>query len=212
VSDTASTTRVYDVLRLQIVRGTLEPGARLVEAEIADQLGVSRTPVREAIQRLRADGLAVLRGRRGNSVPEWSAREIEDSQRLRAHLESWAARMAIDRLQDDQLEELRRLASGMHDEWRRTSPDVVRIAEMNMSFHAVLNNASASPPVDQLLVRATHLPILYRVFHVYTHAQTTTALNEHDSIVRALEARDPDWVESIVRAHILAALPALLRS
>lgn len=100
----------------------------------------------------------------------------------------------------------------MHDEWSQTPPDVDRIAEMNIRFHAVINNASASPPIDQLLVRATHLPILYRVFHVYTPAQTTTALNEHDTIVRAFEARDRDWVESIVRAHILAALPALLPS
>ncbi len=211
MSDTASTTRVYDVLKHRIVRGTLEPGARLVEAEIADQLGVSRTPVREAIQRLRADGLAVERGRRGNSVPMWSAREIEDSQRLRAHVESWAGRVAIDRIRADQLQELRSLSSSMHDEWSRSRPDVDRIAELNMHFHAVMNGAAASPPIDHLLARATHLPILFRVFHLYSAAQTATALNEHDTIIQALEAGDPNWVESIIRAHILAALPVLIR-
>jgi DNA-binding GntR family transcriptional regulator len=210
VSETASAARVYETLKQQIVRWELEPGARLVEAELAEQLGVSRTPVREALQRLRADGLAVARGQRGAEVPRWSRQEMEDSQRLRAHMESWAGRIAVERLTPNDMTNLRALAATMHAEWASERPDLDRIAELNTTFHAVINGAAASPAIDQALVRATHLPILHRVFHVYSHEQTSTALNEHDTIIMALESGDPDWVEAIIKAHILAALSALL--
>jgi DNA-binding GntR family transcriptional regulator len=210
MSDTASAARVYETLKHRIVRWELQPGTRLVEAELAEQLGVSRTPVREALQRLRADGLAVARGRRGNEVPEWGRQEIEDSQRVRAHVESWAGRVAVERLGPHDLVDLRALAAAMHAEWAGDQPDLDRIAELNTNFHAVINRAAANSAIDQLLARATHLPILHRVFHVYSREQTSTALVEHDTIIRAIESGDPDWVESIIKAHILAALPALL--
>jgi DNA-binding GntR family transcriptional regulator len=210
VNDAAAARRVYEHLKRRIVRWELGPGARLVEAELADELGVSRTPVREAIQRLKADGLVVSRGRRGTEVPEWTPRQIEEAQRARAHLESWSSRTAVDHLTPRDLELLRSLAAAMHAEWESESPDLDRIAELNIDFHAGITVA-AGPAVSQLIARAIHLPILHKVFHSYSPFQIATALNEHDTIILALEARDPDWVEAIIKAHILAALPALLR-
>lgn len=211
MTDTATASRVYEHLKRRIVRWELGPAARLVEAELADELGVSRTPVREAIQRLKADGLAVSRGRRGNEVPEWTPREIEEAQRVRAHLESWASRSVVDRYADRDLDTLRSLAAAMHQEWDSGNPDLDRIAEFNIDFHGRIT-AAAEPAAGQLLDRAIYLPVLYKVFHSFSPFQITTALNEHDTILMAFEARDPDWVEAIIKAHILAALPALLNS
>jgi len=210
MSDPATADRVYGLLREEIVRGQLLPGARLVEAELAERLSVSRTPVREALHRLRADGLAVARGKRGVEVLGWSEREIEDAQRLRAHVESWAGRLATERLDPEVLAELRKLSGEMLDEWQQNNADLDRIAYLNIKFHGLINEAAASPAVDQLLARATHLPLLHRVFHSYSPFQTQTALNEHETIILALEWGDPEWVEATIKSHILAALPALL--
>ncbi|WP_144876074.1 GntR family transcriptional regulator [Microbacterium sp. 1.5R] len=210
MSDVATADRVYHLLQREIVRGDLPPGARLVEAELAERLDVSRTPVREALHRLRADGLAVARGKRGVEVLGWSEREIEDAQRLRAQVESWAGRLATQRLEPTVLSKLRVLSRAMLDEWESDAADLDRVAELNIQFHGLINEAADSPAVDQLLARATHLPLLHRVFHSYSPAETQTALNEHETIIRALEWGDPEWVEATIKGHILAALPALL--
>ncbi|TDD90603.1 GntR family transcriptional regulator [Saccharopolyspora karakumensis] len=87
-------TRVYDELRRQIMTWQLPPGTALREVQIAGEFGVSRTPVSHAIQRLRADGLIEPRGRRGVEVSRWNQRDLEDTYRLRANLEAWAATYA----------------------------------------------------------------------------------------------------------------------
>lgn len=211
MSEVAAAGRVYEQLKRRIVRWELGPGARLVEADLADELGVSRTPVREAIQRLKADGLAVSRGRRGNEVPQRTRDQIEEAQRLRAHLESWACRTVAERVTSQELETLHLLATQMREEWESDGPDLDRIAELNIEFHGTITRL-ANPTDRQLIARSIYLPTLYRVFHSYTPMQVTTALTEHGTIIMALEAGDPDWVEAIIKAHILAALPALIKT
>lgn len=210
MSDNQAATRAYAELRQRIMTWQLPPGTRLREVELAAELNVSRTPVREALQRLRSDGLIAARGQRGNEVPRWAARELEDSYRMRANLEAWAARLATERLDRLDLPRLHGLADEMTELSRESEPDLNCIAELNIDFHHSISTAVGSERLNQMLSGVVHLPLLYRVFHTFTPAQVAMTLQEHHTILMALEARDADWAESITRAHILAALSSLI--
>lgn len=202
--------RVYEELRDRIMRWEITPGQQLREADIALDLAVSRTPVRAAMQQLRADGLVAPKGKRGNEVTHWSRRELEDSYRLRANLEAWAARLATERPEGLDLGRLHALADEMTERSERPDADLDVIAELNIEFHQLISAGAGSARLSQLRGRIVHLPLLYKVFHTFTPAQVAMTLQEHHTILMAIEARDPDWAEAITKAHILAALSSLL--
>ncbi|MDA3630780.1 GntR family transcriptional regulator [Saccharopolyspora oryzae] len=205
----AAATRVYDELRRQIMTWQLPPGTALREVQIAAEFNVSRTPVRDAIQRLRSDGLIEPRGRRGVEVSRWNPRELEDTYRLRANLEAWAARLAAERPNLLDLPRLRELADEMSALARSEPFDHERIAELNIEFHESIRSAAGSDRLVTTLTTVVHIPLLHRVFTAFTPEQVATTCQEHHTIIAALEAGDGDWAESITRAHILAALNAL---
>ncbi|MFF5988542.1 GntR family transcriptional regulator [Prauserella flavalba] len=202
-------TRVYDELRRQIMTWQLPPGTALREVQIAAEFGVSRTPVSHAIQRLRADGLIEPRGRRGVEVSRWTQRDLEDTYRLRANLEAWAARLAAGRPDLLDLPRLRALADEMSELAKAEPLDHERIAELNIEFHEAVRSSAGSDRLVATLTTVVHIPLLHRVFTAFTPEQVASTCQEHHTIIAALEAGDGDWAESITRAHILAALNAL---
>lgn len=210
MSDTQATQRVYHELRRRITRWEIPPGSRLREVELATDLQVSRTPVRDAIAQLRSDGLVAARGRRGNEVPVWTKRDLDDSYRMRANLEAWAARLATERVDEVDLPHLHDLADEMTAISRESEPDLERMIELNIEFHHLLSTGAGSVRLNKMLSNVTHLPLLHRIFHILTPQQIAITLQEHHGILMALEAGDPDWAESTTRAHILAALSTLV--
>lgn len=208
----AAAERVYDELRRRIIHGEVVPGQQLREADVALSLEVSRTPVRAAFQQLRADGLIAPKGRRGSEVPVWTRGELDDSYRLRANLEAWAARLATDRRDQLDLPRLHALADEMTSLSTETQVDLHRIAELNIDFHQLISTGAGSARLTQMLSRVVHLPLLYKVFHTFTAEQVTMTLLEHHTILLAIEAGDADWAEAITKAHILAALSSLLNA
>lgn len=208
----AAAERVYEELRRRIVRWELPPGSAMREVELAAELDVSRTPIREALQRLKSNGLVVARGRRGVEVPAWDTAHLEEAYRMRADLEAWSAKRAAERLSTTEIGRLRVLADDMSRMAAEPEPDLEAIAAANVSFHEQVRQGASSERLLQMTNHVVHLPLLHRVFHLFTPNETATTLTEHHTMLRAFEARDPDWAESITRAHILAALHTLLRN
>lgn len=191
----------YEALRDAILNGRLAPGARIVEAEIARQMAISRAPIREAIRKLERDGLVEYHARRGTVVVALSVDEVRDAYALRAHLETYAARLAVERATDD---DFRRLEDSLQQMRERAASDDLRgLIAADVEFHRHILQSSGSKRVRHLWdglnphswtlltgVRATE----------YSLAQIA---ERHVPVLDALRLRDPNLAETAVRDHIL---------
>lgn len=202
---------VYEHLREQILQWRLPPGAAVREAHVAEELGVSRTPVRAALQRLQLEGFLAARGKRGLQAPRWTLEELEETYRLRAHLEEWVGASAAQRRERLDLPRLHRLADEMTALAEQAEVDLERIAALNVEFHDTILNELGNARLRQLMSNVVVLPLLYRVFHLRTEAEMKTTLVEHHTLLLAIEQGDAQWAGSLSRAHILGALAAVVR-
>jgi DNA-binding GntR family transcriptional regulator len=195
---------LYNRVRRAIVQGELRPNQRLVEAELAEMLGVSRTPIREVLQRLALDGL-VSRHRRGWIVREHSAQEIKDIYACRAALEGYAARLAAEHATDEHLAELDEILACLYE--GRSRDEMVAL---NERFHEAIIDAAA----NELLAELTRRSRLYffnrRVATLYTDEEAAYSRDQHARLIAALHARDADAAEAIAREHIATALEGIL--
>src|SRR4051794_15922744 len=126
----------YDVLRAAILSGRLGPGARLVEADIARQMAISRSPVREAVRKLEREGMVEYKPRRGTVVVGLSRADVADAYQLRAHLEGYGARLAATRATDAQLSELAMFIERMRD--CAVAGDLAALVAADVEFHRSL--------------------------------------------------------------------------
>jgi DNA-binding GntR family transcriptional regulator len=139
--------RAYIELRQRILDGRLPAGRRLKETELASEIGVSRTPVRDALRRLSAEGLLDFRPNAGATVAVWSETQIEHVFRIRAMLEPYASEIAASQIRDDEVEALRRLCAVMEEAARReTQADLDTLAAANARFHRIVIDAARPPP------------------------------------------------------------------
>lgn len=202
----------YEELRDQILSGELPHGERLAEEEIADNLGISRTPVREALRRLTAEGLVEFAPNRGASVAKWGTADLEEIFDLRAVLESHATWRAATRIDASRIEELAQLCDEMEALFAnggdRTSLE--DLAERNRHFHQAISEAAQSPRMSAMIGSLTHVPIVMQTFTCYSGRALDRSLRHHREIVEALRARDAAWAGSVMRAHILAARDEVL--
>jgi DNA-binding GntR family transcriptional regulator len=199
------TDEVYERLRHEIVRGELRPRESLSEVEIAERLQVSRTPVRESLQRLTADGLITSHRRRW-IVYEHSKDEIREIYELRAALEGYSARLATRRATDAELTELAKLrdSAGAND----PEPDV-RIESNERLHDSVLRFAH-----NETLLRQARTARLYffnrAVARLYTAADLDNSARQHHELLDALCDRDAAAAETSAREHIEYALELIL--
>jgi DNA-binding GntR family transcriptional regulator len=195
---------VYRVLRDAICDGRLEPNHKLAQIPLAEELGISRTPVRDALQRLAQEGLVRAPSWRGFVVSEFSARDAVDIYEVRLALEPLAARKAVGHHSRAQIAEL---LDNCEDTAAVTQADIAEIYELNQRFHRGI----VEPCENQVLVRTLdqlwQMPASLRMFHaqaVHSHALERTA-EEHSGIVHALVDGDAALVEELVRTHIAKA-------
>jgi DNA-binding GntR family transcriptional regulator len=192
---------VRDELRRQIVTGALAPGTRLVEGALADELGVSRGPVREAIRELDREGFVVISPRRGASVADVSVEEALECYEVRAALEGLAATLAAERRSPEDLDRLR----GVLEEGQRML-DVGRwdaLAHLNNEFHRALAVASGNGQLTALMAQYAR-----RIAWMFSHSaeqRGARAWLEHAAIVEAIAARDPAAAAECARGHIHAS-------
>lgn len=202
---------VYEVLRDDILRGEITAGTWLREGTVATQLGVSRTPVREALQRLHADGLVDLIPRRGAQVIRLSGEDVEASYDVRILLEGEAARRAAEFGVAD-LEALRDKCETMERELRRDDNNSFdEITRLNMEFHRHIQEASCNKILPSLLSGIVQVSVVLHTFRHYTKSELRRSFAQHREIVDALEARDATWAMAAMHAHLLGARASLTR-
>jgi DNA-binding GntR family transcriptional regulator len=203
--------RAYEDLRSAIIRGVHPAGTRLGETRLAQTLGLSRTPVRDALRRLEADGLVTLTPNRGAEVVRWSAEDFEEIFDVRGVLESHAARRAAERDRAD-VPRLRALCEEMESRLGRLDEQGYdEITRLNLEFHRAVHHAGGDRLLPDLLARVIEVPLVRRTFHQYTRPELERSFLQHRELVEAIAARDGDWAHAVMRAHVRAARHALFR-
>jgi len=208
-----SAERALATLRDLIMGGELAPGARLGEVEIADRLGVSRTPVREALSRLAAEGLVEIAPNRGARVVTWTVAELEGVFDLRAVLEPQLTAHAVPNAAPADVDELDALARRMHEVGTPgPGQDLDALVPLNRAFHDRLVALAAHPALATALAAAIHPPIVRRNFLTYDEASLRRSLAHHSEIVAALRAGDPEWARAVMTSHIANARAVMVRA
>lgn len=197
------TAAAVEAIRTAILDGEVAPGERLKEKEIALQLGISSTPVREALQALDAEGLIELIPNRGAVVRSYDEETLEELYRLRALLEGHAAREAATRITEAQLRVLE--ASCDRFSRLRASDDVLSLVKENLAFHSVVLEAAQGAVLTELVRKVLHIPIIYRVYIWYSPEQKIVSEHYHRQLVRVLRDRDAPRAESVMQEHVLSA-------
>jgi DNA-binding GntR family transcriptional regulator len=200
------TTEVYQRLRQEIVRGDLRPREALSEVEVAERLEVSRTPVRESLQRLASEGL-IRSHRRRWVVHEHSTEEIREIYEVRAALEGYSARLAAMRATDAELAALQEL----RDQVREESPEL----DERVAFNERLHDAVLELAHNETMLRQARTSRLYffnrTVARLYTPAELAVSAQQHRELLDAVIARDADEAERLARLHVDFALDVILR-
>jgi len=197
-----------ELIRQAIIDGRLVPGQRLKEEELARELGISRTPVREALLFLQAEGLVESIPNRGATVRAYAPEEIEEMYQLRALLEGYAARQAAGRISRDELRRLResneRFAS------LRAADDVVDLIRENLVFHGTILDAAGSERLGSMVRKVIELPLVYKAYYWYSPEQKLISDHYHRQLANALEARDAERAELIMKEHVFEARDFLI--
>jgi DNA-binding GntR family transcriptional regulator len=203
----------YATVRDGILHGKYDAGSRLTEEDLARTAGVSRTPIREALRRLHAEGLVQFEPNHGAVVALYGLEQAEEIFELRALLEPISARRAAERATPGTISALRALAEQqLAESTRRTGEYLLRIGELNDRFHRLIQSAAESVRLEKMLAGLIEAPLILRTFRQYTPAELVRSADQHLELVQAFEAHDPVWAHSIMAAHILAGRATYLRS
>lgn len=198
-------------LREQILSGAIPAGARLGEVELAERLSVSRTPVREALSRLAAEGLVELQPNRGARVVAWTRDELREIFAVRLRLEPHAVRQAVPALTAEHLTQLDELATAMSAVGRPgRQRDLDALTELNRRFHGLFVELADSPALATALRTVTHAAVVHQNFHEYSAEALQRSLAHHHEMVAAARAGDGEWAESVMRSHLFNARVAML--
>jgi DNA-binding GntR family transcriptional regulator len=208
-----SAERALHALRELILGGDLAAGSRLGEVELAERLGVSRTPVREALSRLAAEGIVEIQPNRGARVATWTVAELEGVFDLRSAIEPQLTAYAVPNAGPADLAELEDLAHRMADVGC-PGPDqnLDALVPLNRAFHDRLVALADHPTLATALAGAIHPPIVLRNFHAYDEASLRRSLAHHVEIVAALRAGDATWARAVMTAHIHNARTVMVRA
>jgi DNA-binding GntR family transcriptional regulator len=201
-----SVEQAYEAIRLDILSGLIKPGERLREEDLVKRAGVSRTPVREALRRLEADGYAVVEANRGATVASHSKRDVDEIYGLRALLEGHAARRAATRITPQQLSRMSDLnaqieALGARTDITDSQKQLARI-ELNQAFHQVVLDACDNSRLAALVRQLAQVALSAQTFAHYQPEDLVRSSDHHEELIRALRSGHPDWSEATMRSHV----------
>lgn len=191
---------VFNTLRQAILRGELKPGERLMEIQLANKLGVSRTPIREAIRKLELEGLVLMIPRRGAEVAEITEKSLRDVLEVRGSLEELAVDLACDRISEEEIAQLKEAAKEF--EIALKGGDVTEFAEADVKFHDIIYFATDNQRLVQLLYNLREQMYRYRVEYLKRKEVHHILLEEHQEIIRSIEMRDKENAKRNIRTHI----------
>ncbi len=191
---------VFQTLRSAILRGDLKPGERLMELQLASQLGVSRTPIREAIRMLEQEGLAITIPRRGAEVAKMTEKDMGDTLQIRRALEELAVVLVCDKITEEDVLELR--AAMRNFEEMTKQDNVVELAKADVALHETVYRIADNPKLVQLLGDIREQMFRYRAEYLKDRSIYPILIQEHRDMVDALEKRNKDLVVKITMKHL----------
>lgn len=191
---------VFNTLRRAILKGELKPGERLMEIALAERLGVSRTPIREAMRKLELEGLVVMIPRRGAQVANITEKDLNDVLEVRIALEKMAIEKACELITEEQLEELNNAAKEF--EKAIDEENVVKLAEVDVAFHDIIYKASGNVRLNQVLNNLKEQIYRYRVEYLKDEDTRNDLITEHEHIYNAIKERDAEKAMEITFQHI----------
>ena len=191
---------VFDVLMNAIMQGQLSPGERVLEVQLADEMGVSRTPVREAIRRLELEGFVVMVPRKGAYVAGLSIDDVESVYEIRTALETLAVRLAAQRMEAADYEQLDELAGKMQQTWQEG--DVDNWVNLDARFHELLYTFSRNERLISMMSNIMEQLSRYRIISLANVEVRQNSLNEHQTLIEALKRRDSDAAADAAAHHI----------
>lgn len=204
--------KAYTLVRERILSGVYPPSLRLTEQEVADASGVSRTPVREALQRLQNEGFVRVTTNQGAVVVDWNESDADDVLELRALLEPYGAARAATRIDAEGIARLRVLAEAQYEESRQRRRGFTgRIGQLNSEFHRTLHDFAGNQRLSVLMPMLVEAPLVMRTFSKYEPDELLRSASHHIELVNALEAGNADWAAAIMRSHVLAAQYSMRR-
>ncbi len=191
---------VFNTLRQAILRGELKPGERLMEIQLANKLGVSRTPIREAIRKLELEGLVLMIPRKGAEVADITEKSLIDVLEVRRALEELAVQLTCDRITEEELIELRQAAENFKKTLK--SKDITEIAEADVKFHDVIYIATKNQKLIQLLNNLHEQMYRYRIEYLKDSEVYPKLIGEHEEIIGRITNREKKEASRIVCQHI----------
>ena len=191
---------VFKTLRQAILTGELQPGERLMEITLTNRLGVSRTPVREAIHKLEQEGLVIMMPRRGAQVAQITEKDLIEVLEVRLGLEEMAVRFACERMTDGQFTELCQAADEFSAAIERN--DLTALAQADEKFHSLICRATGNDCLCGITNNLREQMYRYRIEHLKNHDARKNLDGEHKAICAALEKRNAEEAQAILYSHI----------
>lgn len=200
IDDSSISDKVFEQLKNAILNGELKPGERLIERKLSEKLGISRTPVREAIQKLKSQGLAVQLPRKGAVVSMVTPKEVIDVFNIREVLEGLAARLAAENANKRQVNQLNRIVEEMIKSLEQNNED--ELEELHIKFHEAVYKASGNEKLYQMLINLQEYIRTYTRVGYSFHGRREEATLEHRQIVREIESHNAGRAEYYAKKHI----------
>ncbi|MCD7922619.1 MAG: GntR family transcriptional regulator [Clostridiales bacterium] len=191
---------VFQTLRTAILKGDLKPGERLMELQLASKLGVSRTPIREAIRMLEQEGLAVMIPRKGAEVARMTEKDMEDVLQIRCSLEELAVRLACQNITQMEVQELRVAMEQFRE--KTTTDDIAAIAQADVNFHDVLYKSADNPKLLGLLNNLREQMYRYRVEYLKDSSIYKQLIEEHQLLYEAVRRQNAEKAAAFTRMHL----------
>ena len=191
---------VFNTLRKAILRGELKPGERLMEIALAERLGVSRTPIREAIRKLELEGLVLMIPRKGAEVAQITEKNMQDVLEVRKALEELSVQLACERITPEQVEEMKMAA----EDFRKVlkSGDVTKIAEADVKFHDIIFAATNNQRLITLLNNLREQMYRFRVEYLKQKECYPQLLEEHDKLIALISGGEVEEACELMGCHI----------
>lgn len=191
---------VFNTLREAILKGDLKPGERLMELQLAAKLGVSRTPIREAIRMLEQEGLAITIPRKGAEVARMTEKDMEDVLQIRKALDELAVQAACDKMTEQQIADLTLSVKNFENSIH--AGDLKKIIEYDVEFHDIIYDATDNPKLVTILNNLREQIYRYRVEYLKEKENYPMLIREHEEILEALKQKDKTGVVNVMRKHI----------
>lgn len=191
---------VFNTLREAILKGEFQPGERLMEKQLAEKMGVSRTPIREAIRKLELEGLVMMVPRKGAEVAQITEKDLKDVLEVRATLEALAVRLACDKMTDEDMKRMSEVNAAF--KVVAMSKDVDGVIAKDIEFHDVIFQSTKNDKLIQIINNLREQIYRFRVEYILKMGDYSPLVKEHDEIVNAIRNRNVKEAQALAEKHI----------